>query len=301
MIDRDALTLLPTFLAVAETSSFTAAAARLGQSPSAVSQSIRALEQKIKHPLFRRTTRSVSLTEQGEALLRRAGPAMRELGLAIEMAAGASGKPSGLLRLNVPRIAMPMVLEPALPLMRQRYPDLAIEIYVEDAAVDIVEQGFDAGIRIGNMTSPDVISVNVTGPLIAMLVAAPAYIARRGTPKSIADLNAHDCIGFRLSGSKRLYAWELVDGKRDIQFAPPPSVIVNDTIFTLTLTLSGFGIGYMFDKLARPYLDDGTLVQVLPKAALKEPPLTLYFPRYANDQPKLRALIDTLREVMKRR
>ena len=301
MIDRDVLSCLPTFIAVAETASFTAAAARLGMSASATSQSIRQLEQRLGHPLFRRTTRSVSLTEQGEDLLRRASPALRELGLALEIAASASRKPSGLLRLNVPRIAMPLVLEPVLPVMRERYPDLAIEIFVDDSAVDIVEQGFDAGIRVGSMTSPDMIAVDVTAPLTAILVAAPSYLARCGAPKSLADLQSHECIGFRLGRSGRLYDWELMDGKKEIQLAVPRTVIVNDTIFTLKLALSGFGIAYMFDALARPYLDDGTIVQVLPKASLSEPPLSLYFPRYANEQPKLRAFIDTAKAVLRKR
>jgi DNA-binding transcriptional LysR family regulator len=300
MIDRDLLALLPTFLAVAETSSFTAAANRLHQSPSAVSQSVRQLEQRIGHPLFRRTTRSVSLTQEGEALVRRAAPALRELGLAVELAADAGKKPSGLLRLNVPRLAMPMVLEPVLPVMRARYPDLAIEIYCEEASVDIVAGGFDAGIRIGNMTSPDMLSVPVSPPLVAVLVAAPAYLDRRGLPATLDDLQAHDCINFRMSASGRIYEWELTDKGRDVEVRVPDSLIINDTIFNLTLALGGLGIAYIYEQLAKPYLDDGLLRIVLSKHALKEPPLTLYFPRYANEQPKLRAFIDTVREVQRR-
>jgi DNA-binding transcriptional LysR family regulator len=300
MIDRDLLALLPTFLAVAEMQSFTAAANRLQQSPSAVSQSVRLLEQRLGHPLFRRTTRSVSLTQEGEALLARARPALRDLGLAIEIAAGAAKKPSGLLRLNVPRVAMPMVLEPVLPVMRARYPDLAIEIYCEDASVDIVARGFDAGIRIGSMTSPDMISVPVSRPLSAILVATPQYLKKRGEPRILADLQEHDCINFRMSGSGRIYEWELVEKGRDVELRPPDSIIINDTIFSLTLALSGLGITYVFDQLVKPYLDEGLLRQVLPKSAMKEPPLCLYFPRYANEQPKLRAFIDTLKEVQRR-
>lgn len=296
-MDRDLLTLLPTFLAVAETRSFTAAANRLHHSPSAVSQSVRALEQRIGHPLFRRTTRSVSLTEEGEELLRRARPALNELTLALEIAASARRKPSGLLRLNVPRLAMPMVLEPVLPVMRERYPELAIEIYCDEASIDIVAEGFDAGIRIGNMTSPDMISVPVSAPLLAILVASPAYLRRRGAPKSLADLQHHDCINFRLTGSGRIYEWELVEGGRDVEVRAPDSLIINDTIFNLTLALSGLGITYLYEQLAEPYLAEGLLQTVLTKSALKEPPLCLYFPRYANEQPKLRAFIDTVREV----
>lgn len=298
-MDRDLLGFLPTFLAVAETKSFTAAANRLHQSPSAVSQSVRLLEQRLGHPLFRRTTRSVSLTEEGEGLLRRARPALKELSLALEIAGSAKRKPSGLLRLNVPRLAMPMVLEPVLPVMRQRYPELSIEIYCEEASVDIVAEGFDAGIRIGNMTSPDMISVPVSAPLLAILVASPAYLDRRGVPKRLGDLQQHDCINFRLTGSGRIYEWELVEDGRDVEIRAPDSLIINDTIFNLTLALSGLGITYLYAQLAEPYLKEGLLQKVLAKSALKEPPLCLYFPRYANEQPKLRAFIDTMREVQR--
>lgn len=298
-MDRELIALLPTFIAVAETLSFTAAANRLQHSPSAVSQSVRVLEHRLGHPLFRRTTRSVSLTEEGEELLQRARPALKQLCLALEIAGSAKRKPSGLLRLNVPRLAMPMVLEPVLPVMRQRYPELAIEIYCEEAAVDIVAQGFDAGIRIGNQTSPDMISVPVSPPLLAVLAASPAYLSRRGAPNSLRDLQRHDCINFRLTGSGRIYEWELIEAGRDVEIRAPDSLIINDTLFNLTLAVSGLGIAYLYQQLAEPYLKDGLLQIVLAKSALKEPPLCLYFPRYANEQPKLRAFIDTVRDVQR--
>jgi DNA-binding transcriptional LysR family regulator len=301
MIDRNLIALLPTFVTVADLANFSAAAARLGVSPSAASQSIRQLEERIGHPLFLRTTRSVSLTEEGKVLLKRTRPALLELGLAVEIASAVKGKPSGLLRLNVPRIAMPLVLEPILPVMRERYPDITIEIFVEDAAVDIVEQGFDAGIRLGIMTNPDMISVDVTDQLRSILVASPSYIARRGNPATIETLQQHDCIGFRLGRAGRVYDWELTVGDQVVETSVPRSLIVNDTIFNLSLVLAGYGIGYLFDALAQPYLFDGTLVEVIPEAAMPETPLCLYFPRYANDQPKLRAFIDVSREVRGKR
>lgn len=298
-MDRDLLGLMPTFIAVAETASFTAAANRLRQSPSAVSQAVRQLERRLGQPLFRRTTRSVSLTEAGADLLRRARPALTELSLALETAASAGGKPAGLLRLNVPRLAMPLVLEPVLPVMRQRYPDLAIEIFCEEASVDIVAEGFDAGIRVGSMMSPDMITVALTPPLRAILVAAPAYLDRRGAPTTLADLAGHDAINFRQSGSGRIYSWELIEDGRDIEVRAPDSLIINDSVFNLTLARLGLGIAYVFEQLAAPDLAAGRLVQLLPEAALTEAPLCLYFPRYANEQPKLRAFIDTARAVLR--
>lgn len=298
-MDRDLLGLLPTFLAVADSGSFTAAANKLRQSPSAVSQAVRQLERRLGHPLFRRTTRSVSLTEAGADLLRRARPALTELSLALEAVAGAGGKPSGLLRLNVPRLAMPLVLEPVLPVMRQRYPDLAIELFCEEASVDIVAQGFDAGIRVGSMMSPDMLSVPLTPPLLSILVAAPAYLDRRGTPATLADLARHDAINFRQSGSGRIYSWELIEDGRDIEVNVPDSLIINDSVFNLTLARLGLGVAYVFEQLAAPDLGAGRLRKILPDAALVEAPLCLYFPRYANEQPKLRAFIDTARAVLR--
>jgi DNA-binding transcriptional LysR family regulator len=268
-------------------------------SPSAVSQAIRALEDRIGHPLFVRTTRHVSLTDAGRLLLEKAQQHLRELEVSIDVARAAASEPSGLLRLNIPRIAMPMIMEPVLPLLRQRYPKLRLEIALNDAAVDIVEQGFDAGIRLGTLAEQDMIATALTPPVTAIMVAAPSYIARKGLPQSLADLKHHETISFRLGRAGRIYRWELQDGDKDIEVENDGALIVNDTIFNLSLCVSGYGIAYMFDRLAAPYLADGSLVQVLPQHTMPESPFVIYFPRFANEQPKLRAFINVAREVMK--
>jgi DNA-binding transcriptional LysR family regulator len=299
MIDRETLFHLPTFVSVAETASFTGASGKLGMSPSAVSQAIRALEERIGQPLFVRTTRNVSLTDVGRLLLGRAQQHLRELEVSIDVARAAASEPTGLLRLNLPRIAMPMIMEPLLPLLRQRYPKLRIELALNDASVDIIEQGFDAGIRLGVLAEQDMIATAITKPVTAILVAAPSYIARKGAPQTLGDLAQHETISFRLGRAGRIYRWELQDEGQDVEIENEGAIIVNDTIFNLSLCVSGYGIAYMFDSLAAPYIADGALVQVLSQHTMPESPFVVYFPRYANEQPKLRAFITAARDVMK--
>jgi DNA-binding transcriptional LysR family regulator len=205
MIDRESLFHLPTFATVAETSNFTMAAKKLGLTVSAVSQAIRALEGRIGAPLFYRTTRSVTLTEQGETLLHHARPLLRQLGTSLEIASSTARKPSGTLRLNVPRVAVPLALEPILILMRERHPDVTLEVFVDDRTVDIVAEGFDAGIRLGDLADEDMITVRLTPVLRTIAVASPAYIARKGHPRIIDDLLHHDRIGFKFSRTGQIY------------------------------------------------------------------------------------------------
>jgi DNA-binding transcriptional LysR family regulator len=297
MIDREALFHLPTFTTVAETANFTLAAKRLGMTVSAVSQAIRALEGRIGAPLFYRTTRSVTLTEQGEALLSRARPLLRELGASVEVASSTGRKPSGTLRLNVPRIAVPLVLEPILAAMRERHPDVTIEVFVDDRTVDIVAEGFDAGIRLGDLADEDMITVRLTSVLRTIAVASPAYVARKGQPQTIADLAHHDRIGFKFSRTGQVYDWEMTVGQEIVEVSTKPALIVNDTVYNLTFALAGLGIAHLFESLAAPYIREGLLIDLLPQHATEESPLVLYFPRYANEQPKLRAFIDVARSV----
>jgi DNA-binding transcriptional LysR family regulator len=297
MIDRDTLFHLPTFTTVAETRNFTLAAARLGMTVSAVSQAIRALEGRIGATLFIRTTRSVTLTEQGEALLSRALPLLRELGTSLETARSTGRKPSGTLRLNVPRIAVPLALEPILAAMRDRHPEVMIEVFVDDRTVDIVAEGFDAGVRLGDLADEDMITVRLTPVMRTITVASPAYVARKGRPRTIADLAHHDRIAFRFSRTGQVYDWELTTASGIVEVTTKPAVIVNDTVCNLTFALAGLGIAHLFESLAAPYIRDGLLIDLLPRHATEESPLVLYFPRYANEQPKLRAFIDVARSV----
>ena len=297
-MDRDLLRHLPVVLAVARRRGFSAAAAELGMTPSAVSHAVRAVEEHVGQPLFARTTRSVALTEAGAALVASVGPALAEVADGVERLCGAPGRPQGLLRLNVPRLALPMVVAPVLEVMRRRHPGVHVEVYGDDGITDIVAAGFDAGIRLGEMIAADMIAVRLTPPFRAIVVASPAYLRRRGEPRRIAELGAHDCIGYRQVSGGGLYRWELRDGSADISVEAGSSIIVNDATMALELARRGLGLAYLFEPLVRGELRRGRLRQVLATTAIEEPGLFLYFPARGSRAPKLRAFIDVAREVL---
>ena len=298
-MDRDLLAHLPVVLAVARRQGFAAAAAELGMSPSAVSHAVRLVERRLGAPLFARTTRSVALTEAGAALLDTVGRALAEIEDGVERVQAAKGKVSGLLRLNVPRLAQVLVLTPVLAEMAGRYPDLQVESFASDALADIVAEGFDAGIRLGEMIAADMVAVRLTPPFQAIIVAAPAYLATRGKPRRLADLASHNCIGFRQIQGRGLYRWDVrAEDGREVTVDAAGTVIVNDALYARDLALAGIGLAYIFEPLVGEDLAAGRLVRVLSQAAIEEPGLFLYFPKGAAEAPKLRAFIDTAHEVL---
>ena len=202
---------MPTLLAVARYGGFTAAARQLGMSASAVSQAVRAVEMRVGAPLFHRTTRAVALTEAGQGFVARVTPAAAEIAAAIDGLRHPPDAVSGRLRLNVPRVALPLAVQPVLTEVRRRYPDVVIEIAVDDASVDIVAAGFDAGVRVGSMIAGDMVTVRLTPPFKAVVAGAPSYLQTQGRPQALADLARHDCIAYRQKASGALYRWELVD------------------------------------------------------------------------------------------
>lgn len=296
-MDRDLLIHLPVVIAVARRGGFALAAAELGMSPSAVSHAVRLVEERIGQPLFARTTRSVSLTEAGKALVETAAPALQDIAERMDRIRAIKGRPSGLLRLNVPNIAIPLAVTPMVAAMAERYPDVTIELLTDQGLIDIVGKGFDAGIRLGEMIAQDMVTVRLTPPFKAVIVASPAYIGRHGRPRSVADLANHNCIGYRLVRSGALYRWDLTEDGKDVVVEAKGTVIVTDSLAAIDLALAGVGLAYMFEPLARADLAAGRLVQVLPQSAIEEPALFLYFPRRAAMAPKLRAFIDTAQEI----
>lgn len=297
-MNRDLLRHLPVVLVVARRRGFSAAAAELGMTPSAVSHAVRAVEEHVGQPLFARTTRSVALTEAGAALVAAVGPALASVAEGIERLAGGAGQPQGRLRLNVPRVALSTVVVPVLEAMRKRHPGVVVEVYGDDGITDIVAAGFDAGIRLGEMIAEDMIAVRLTPPFKAIVVASPAYLRRRGEPQRIADLAEHECIGYRQVSGGGLYCWELRDGRADVAVQTPSSIIVNDATIALGLAKRGLGLAYVFEPLARAELRRGRLRQVLVGTEIEEPGLFLYFPARGSRAPKLRAFIDVAREVL---
>ncbi|CDX24620.1 LysR substrate-binding protein [Mesorhizobium sp. SOD10] len=296
-MDRDLLTHLPVIVAVARRGGFALAAAELGMSPSAVSHAVRLVEERIGQPLFARTTRSVSLTEAGKALVETAAPALQDIAERMDRIRGVKGRPAGLLRINASNIAIPLAVTPVVAAMAERYPDVTVEIVADQGLIDIVGEGFDAGIRLGEMIAQDMVTVRMTPPFKAVIVASPAYVGKHGRPRGVADLANHNCIGYRLVRSGALYRWDLNDNGKDIVVEARGTAIVTDSLGAIDLALTGVGLAYVFEPLVRADLAAGRLIQILPQTAIEEPGLFLYFPRRASMAPKLRAFIDTAQEI----
>jgi DNA-binding transcriptional LysR family regulator len=294
MARTDTFTGLTEFLAVAELGNFRAAAARLRVTPAAVSQAVRALEMRVGMPLFVRTTRSVAATEAGARLMSRLHPAAIEIGDALEELNALRNQPVGQLRLSVPRIALDLVVLPALPGFRRAYPAIKVDIDVNDASVDLMEGGFDAGIRIGGDIERDMVAVRLTRDFRWCVVGSPDYFAAHGKPRAPKDLLAHECIGYRFPSAKTVYRWQFRENAREFSVDAPGSFVVNDHLSMIALAASGVGLAYTADVVAERELAAGTLQSVLRPHLPTTQGLHLYFPSRSQTQPKLRAFIDFL-------
>lgn len=286
---------LSAFVAVAELSSFTGAAARLQVSPSAVSQSIRTLEQRLGVALLNRSTRSVSLTEAGARYLERIAAPLRELHAAAEDLGGEADKPSGLLRLNVSRFAYMTVIRPVMGQFLADHPEIDVEMVIENAVVDIIARGFDAGMRFEDLVDQDMVAVPVGPALAAQVIASPDYIARRGAPAHPKELLAHDCIAFQHATSGQIEQWAFERGGERFELAIQGRLILNDSTAMVQAVLDGAGIGYMSNGFIERFLDEGRLVRLLADWSPPVPGLVLYYPSRRRAPRKLRALIDFLR------
>lgn len=251
------------FKEVAHSRSFTGAADALDVSTQAVSKAIKALEGRLGVRLFNRTTRSVSLNEAGEALLARVGPALSDLFEATDAVQEFRDKPAGVLRLAVSRPSFNALLLPRLAGFAQAYPDIKLDLRFDEAFVDIVALGLDAGVRLGDSIAQDMVSVKVTEAEPIAILASPDYLKRRGTPKSVGDLPSHDCIRFRFPGSGALFRWELLDAGKRVELEVPGFVTVNDAASMISCALQGLGLAYVIEHAATPHIVDGSLKKVL--------------------------------------
>lgn len=283
---------LAEFLAVARHANFRAAGADLGVTPSAISQSIRGLEARIGMPLFQRTTRKVALTDAGAALLAQLSPAATSIAEAMEAVTGSRSRPAGSLRLSVPRIALGLVLWDLVPAFRSAYPDITVDLDVNDASVDLTTEQFDAGIRMGEFIQRDMVAVRLTKDFRYVVVGSPGYFKARGRPASPKELTAHECIRYRFPTARTVYRWEFANGKKMYSVEPRGGVTVNDHLSMIELACRGNGLAYTLDLLAQPALAAGTLEQVLARHLPATSGLFLYFPAKSQAQPKLRAFID---------
>lgn len=285
---------LMAFLAVADKRGFSAASRALGVSPSALSQAVRGLEARMGTPLLVRTTRSVNLTDAGRRLRERVGPSLHEALAAVEEVQGGADRVTGTLRLTVPRIAVPLVIEPVVPGLMARHPELEVDVSVDDRNVDIVADGYDAGVRLSESVEKDLVAVRVTPPFRFIMVGSPAYLARKGRPQRPKDLLAHDCIGFRRSSTGQRYAWELEKGGREYRMAVRGPLVTNDAALMVAAARWGAGLAYVSEQTAAADLEAGTLEEVLPDYAPGVPGLFLYFPARSQRLPRLRALVEAM-------
>ena len=290
---------LAAFLSVADRGGFSAAAAELGVTRSAVSLTIRTLERRLGVPLFTRTTRSVGLTEAGARLYEQCRPLVDELLTSLDGVREMGREPSGTLRLNVPRVAIPVVIEPILAEFAVAYPKIGIEVFAEDGFADLARGGFDAGVRLGEQVEKDMTAMRLTPPFRWVAVASPGYLAKRGQPMRPGDLRDHNCINYRFTTGGDLYRWEFVEHGRIVAMPVRGQIIVNDTATKLRAAADGLGIAYDIEPLCAPYLTDGRLKAVLADYCLESPGFFLYYPNRAQVMLKLRAFIDFARKRLK--
>ncbi|MBR0776210.1 LysR family transcriptional regulator [Bradyrhizobium diazoefficiens] len=298
-IRQGALDGLEACLAVARHRNFRRAAAELAVSPSAISQAVRTLEARLGAALFIRTTRSVGLTEAGQRFVSRARPAFEELVAAGEAARDLGQRPTGLLRLAVPRAVVPLILEPVIAAFCQAYPEIEVEIAASEVMVDLAAQGFDAGIRLGQLIAPDMIAVRLTQPFPFMVVGSPGYLDGRKRPRRIDDLRQHACLRLRRANGS-IAPWPFIDGNRTIEAVVSGPLIAHDYATLLGAAIQGVGLAQVPGPLARAAMEDGRLLQVLAPFAITGPGVFLYYPGKRQALPKLRAFIEHVRYRDKR-
>jgi DNA-binding transcriptional LysR family regulator len=279
------------FLSVAQHRSFRRAAAELGVTPSAMSQTIRALEARIGAALFIRTTRSVGLTEAGERFRSRARPAFEELVAAATVARELGQRPAGLLRLAVPRAVVPILLQPLIASFCRAYPDVEVEIAASEALIDIAAEGFDAGIRLGQFIAADMIAVPLTRPFPFVVVGSPDYLRRHRRPERIDDLRQHACLRLRRSNGS-IAPWSFVSGNKAVEVVVSGPFIAHDFPTLLGAAIEGAGLAQVPEPVAAAAVKTGKLARVLERFAPTRPGVFLYYPGRRQVAPKLRAFID---------
>lgn len=293
---RPSLNDLAAFAAVASHQSFRKAADIMGVSRSALSHAIIGLEAKLDVRLFNRTTRSVSLTQAGARLLERLDPVLQELDKALDTLSEERGTPSGTLRINANKSGARILLQDVVPRFLALYPDVELDLVSEGRLVDIVEQGFDAGIRLLETVPKDMVAVRFGGDVRFIAVAAPSYLAGRARPDTPEDLHAHCCIRQRLPSGKR-YRWEFSKRGEEIALDVPGNLTLDDNDLLVQAAADGRGIAYVPEHFARPFLGSGQLVPLLEDWCPPEPGLALYYPRNRHVPSPLRAFIDIVRQV----
>jgi DNA-binding transcriptional LysR family regulator len=275
--------------------SFTKAAAQLGISQSALSHTIRGLEERLGLRLLTRTTRRVAPTEAGERLVRTAGPKFEEIDAALTALSELRDRPAGTIRITAGEHAAEAILWPALAKLLPRYPDIKVELTIDQGLTDIVAERYDAGVRLGEQVAKDMIAVRIAPDMRMAVVGAPSYFARRPRPKRPQDLTAHDCINLRLPTYGGLYAWEFEKNGRELKVRVEGQLVFNGNAMILKAAVAGLGLAYLAEDRVKTHLANGRLIRVLADWC---PPFSgyhLYYPSRRQATPAFALLVDALR------
>jgi DNA-binding transcriptional LysR family regulator len=292
---RENINDLIAFLAVAKERSFTRAAAKLGVSQSALSHTIRSLEERLGLRLLTRTARSVAPTEAGERLVRNVGPRFEEIDAELSALTELREKPAGTIRITTGEHAAQAVLWPALTGLLPRYPDIKVELTIDYGLTDIVAERYDAGVRLGEQVAKDMIAVRIGADFCMAVVGAPSYFERRPKPKQPQDLTAHDCINIRLPTYGGIYAWEFEKRGRELKARVEGQLVFNSLAMRLNAALAGLGLAYLPEDQVQTHLADRRLIRVLTGWC---PPFSgyhLYYPSRRQQTPAFALLVDALR------
>ena len=286
---------LMAFLAVARERSFTRAAAKLGVSQSALSHTMRRLEARMGIRLLTRSTRSVSPTEAGERLLVSVGPRFDEIEAEIDALSELRDKPAGTIRITAGEHAVNTILWPRLEPFLSRFPDIKVEIYIENRLADIVAERHDAGVRLGEHVAKDMIAVRIGPDWRLVVVGSPSYLAGRSLPDTPHDLTSHRCINLRLTTYGGLYAWEFENAGQTLNVRVDGQLVFNSTLPILQASLAGHGLAYVPEDMALPHIAQGKLVRVLDEWCPPFPGYHLYYPSRRQASPAFAAVVDALR------
>ncbi|MFK3789898.1 LysR family transcriptional regulator [Pseudomonas piscis] len=286
---------LQAFLAVAQEQSFTRAAARLGVTPSALSHTIRTLEERLGIRLLTRTTRNVAPTEAGERLMRSIAPLFEQLAAELEALGELRDTPSGTLRISCTDDQIELCVRPMLAGFLRQYPDITLEFYVDYGFTNVVEERFDAGIRLGESISKDMIAVRIGPDWRLAVVGSPQYLASHRPPATPHELTRHECINIRHRPSGTIYAWEFERDGQAFTVKADGQLVFNSIMHVLNAAVDGLGLGYVPEELVAPYLADGRLVKVLADWCPVFQGYHLYYPNRRQASPAFSALVEALR------
>lgn len=294
-MQRQDLSDLLTFLAVARERSFTRAAAKLGVSRSALSHTLRGLEARLGLRLLTRTTRSVAPTAAGERLLETAGHHIEEIEAELDALSEMRDKPAGTIRITATEYASSSILFPKLASLLARYPDIRVEVIVDYGLTDIVVQRYDAGVRWGEQVAKDMIAVRIGPDLRMAVVGAPSYFATRSPPRKPQDLTGHNCINLRLPSHGGLYPWEFEKGKRKLNVHVEGQLVLNSAPQMVSAALAGFGLAFLPEGMIEPYVAAGHLERVLEDWCPLSSGYHLYYPSRRHSSPAFALVVDALR------